>query len=95
MLTSTLVSSHTEGSGSGVSDSSGADVLGSGADSLTEVLGEGDVSGADSLTEVLGEGGVSGADSLTEVLGEGDVSGWASFRRSRTRPVPRAVPPGL
>ncbi|GGT67579.1 hypothetical protein GCM10010256_26970 [Streptomyces coeruleorubidus] len=74
MLTSTLVSSHTEGSGSGVSDSSGADVLGSGADSLTEVLGEGDVSGADSLTEVLGEGDVSGADSLTEVLGEGDVS---------------------
>jgi hypothetical protein len=69
-----LVSSHTEGSGSGVSDSSGADVLGSGADSLTEVLGEGDVSGADSLTEVLGEGDVSGADSLTEVLGVGVVS---------------------
>ncbi|GAA2949041.1 hypothetical protein GCM10011428_80740 [Streptomyces violaceus] len=89
MLTSTLVSSHTDGSGSGDSDSSGSDAVGagedslvdglgevdvSGADSLVDGLGEVDVSGADSLADVLGAGDVSGADSLTEVLGEGDVS---------------------
>ncbi|QCD57758.1 hypothetical protein CEB94_25095 [Streptomyces hawaiiensis] len=73
MLTSTLVSSHTEGSGSGDSDSSGSDALGAGEDSLAEALGELDVSGADSLTEALGLGVVSGVDSLTD--GEGDVSG--------------------
>ncbi|GHC68451.1 hypothetical protein GCM10010309_34570 [Streptomyces violaceochromogenes] len=89
MLTSTLVSSHTEGSGSGDSDSSGSDALGAGEDSLADALGELDVSGADSLTEALGVGVVSagvdsvadgegvvsaGADSLTEALGVGVVS---------------------
>ncbi|GAA4300497.1 hypothetical protein GCM10023086_16020 [Streptomyces venetus] len=74
MLTSTLVSLHTDGSGSGDSDSSGSEVLGAGVDGLADVLGELDVWGADSLTDTVGAGVVSaGADSVTD--GEGDVSG--------------------
>ncbi|GAA2292676.1 hypothetical protein GCM10010234_37450 [Streptomyces hawaiiensis] len=90
MLTSTLLSSHTEGSGSGDSDCSGSEALGDGEeDSLADALGELDVSGADSLADVLGAGvvlaagvdseaegeaDVSGADSLTDALGVGVVS---------------------
>ncbi|WP_307851984.1 hypothetical protein [Streptomyces sp. b94] len=77
MLTSTLVSSHTDGSGSGVCDSSGAEVLGDG-EAGAEVLGAGD-SGAEVLGELLGEslavslGG--GAVSLVDWLGAGSVEG--------------------
>ncbi|GGW90466.1 hypothetical protein GCM10010383_20050 [Streptomyces lomondensis] len=78
MLTSTLVSSHTDGSGSGASDSSGSDVVGAGVDGLADVLGELEVSGADSLTDALGVGDVSaGVDSVAD--GEGDVSGAVSL----------------
>ncbi|MFD5230729.1 hypothetical protein ACFWJ5_19785 [Streptomyces qaidamensis] len=45
----------------------------SGADSLTDALGVGDVS-ADSDSVTDGEGDVSGADSLTDALGVGVVS---------------------
>jgi hypothetical protein len=88
MATSTLVSSHTEGSGSGDSDSSGAEVLGAGVEALADVLGELDVAGAEELADVLGAGvvsagldsvadgeeDVSGADSLTDALAVGVVS---------------------
>ncbi|GGR13601.1 hypothetical protein GCM10015536_19160 [Streptomyces griseomycini] len=72
MLTSTLVSAHTDGSGSGDSVSSGADVLGAGLVAEEDVLG----AGADSLVEELGLGSpvssVDPVDSLAD--GEGDVS---------------------
>ncbi|GGY03019.1 hypothetical protein GCM10010384_03740 [Streptomyces djakartensis] len=92
MLTSTLVSLHADGSGSG---DSGSEVVGAGEDGLAEVLAGGVVSGAEVLgggvvsgaevlgggvvsgAEVLGGGVVSEADSLTDVLGAGDVSSLA------------------
>ncbi|GAA2549831.1 hypothetical protein GCM10010398_41310 [Streptomyces fimbriatus] len=76
MLTSTLVSSHTDGSGSGVSVSSGADVLGAGLVAEEDVLG----TGAGSLVEALGEvspvGSVDAVDSVAD--GEADVSAVSS-----------------
>ncbi|GAA3498866.1 hypothetical protein GCM10019016_059690 [Streptomyces prasinosporus] len=71
MLTSTLVSSHTDGSGSGDSVSSGADVLGAGLDGDGEA-----VSGADWLGEALGVAVAVGcADAVDSVAdGVGDAS---------------------
>ncbi|WP_309058789.1 hypothetical protein [Streptomyces sp.] len=66
------MSSHTDGSGSGVSVSSGADVLGAGLVAEEDVLG----TGAGSLVEALGEvspvGSVDAVDSVAD--GEADVS---------------------
>ncbi|MFF3483840.1 hypothetical protein ACFYXC_11190 [Streptomyces sp. NPDC002701] len=82
MLTSTEVSSHTDGSGSGVSDGSGAEVLGAGLDAGADVLGLAD-GVADSDVEVLGEADGEAdsetdadglADSDTEALGVGVVA---------------------
>jgi hypothetical protein len=86
MVTSTLLSSHTDGSGSGDSDSSGADVLGDGeALPVADVLGAGELADEDAVGEVLAVGVLSVADvlgdgealsvdvSLTEALGEVDA----------------------
>ncbi|MEJ1197073.1 MULTISPECIES: hypothetical protein [unclassified Streptomyces] len=67
------MSSHTDGSGAGVSDSSGAEVLGDG-EAGVEVLGAGD-SGAEVLGEPLGELLGGGAGSLVDWLGAGSVEG--------------------
>ncbi|GGQ53722.1 hypothetical protein GCM10010216_13630 [Streptomyces flaveolus] len=64
MLTSTLVSSHTDGSGSGDSDSSGAEVLGAGVVLVADALGE---AVADSVAVALGS-------AVVEVLGAGSVA---------------------
>ncbi|MFC7984513.1 hypothetical protein [Streptomyces sp. NPDC057336] len=70
-----MLSSHTDGSGSGVCDSSGVDVLGDGEAGVEEdVLGAGD-SGAEVLGELLeeplGELLGAGAVSLVDWLGDG------------------------
>ncbi|MFE1026951.1 hypothetical protein ACFW5I_20675 [Streptomyces sp. NPDC058818] len=67
------MSSHTDGSGAGVSVSSGAEVLGDG-EAGVEVLGAGD-SGAEVLGELLGESLGGGAVSLVDWLGDGSVGG--------------------
>ncbi|MGW8061922.1 hypothetical protein ACVV2G_06430 [Streptomyces ziwulingensis] len=68
------MSSHTDGSGSGVSVSSGAEVLGDGEAGGVEVPGAVD-SGAEALGELLGESlGESVGESLGESPGVGAVS---------------------
>ncbi|WKX11832.1 hypothetical protein [Streptomyces sp. NL15-2K] len=72
MLTSTLESLHADGSGSGASDSSGAEVLGAAVVAVADAVGDGEVL---SVVVSVGVGEALGASvvSVADAVGDGEA----------------------